>query len=175
MILSLVFSVCIKTFKELVFPYEELFLTKEILQCNEIEQKFEYNQVEQNKPNSMLIFLHYLCMVLSWFMNICHISHKCSKKQHLSIKMPVFLSKSVSSLTHGSIIRTGIKCMKIPLQKSIQFGMALKQNTTQYKQKIEIFLAIRPPTSRKPDSCFQFVRKDKNRIKANLQLNLQKL
>ena len=29
-------------------------------------------------------------------------------------------------LYHGTIIRTGIKCKKIPLQKSIEFGMVLK-------------------------------------------------
>ena len=27
---------------------------------------------------------------------------------------------------HGTIIRTGTTCKKIPLQKSIEFGMALK-------------------------------------------------
>ena len=29
-------------------------------------------------------------------------------------------------INHGTIIRTGITCKKIPLQNSIEFGMALK-------------------------------------------------
>ena len=46
---------------------------------------------------------------------------------------------------HGTIIRTVITCKKIPLEMSIEFGMALKQSATRYKQKTEIFLVIRPP------------------------------
>ena len=42
------------------------------------------------------------------------------------------------------------------------------ENSTRYEQKTEIFLVTRPPTCWKPDSCFWFARKDKNRIKANL-------
>ena len=53
--------------------------------------------------------------------------------------------------------------------------MSLKQSATRYKQKTEIFLAIRPPTYWKPDSCFWVIRKGKKRIKANLLLNLQEL
>ena len=52
---------------------------------------------------------------------------------------------------------------------SIEFGMALKQRATRYKQKTEIFLVTRPPT------CFWFIRKDKKRIKANLYINLWEL
>ena len=58
---------------------------------------------------------------------------------------------------------------------STEFGTALKQSTTRYKQKAEIFLVTRPPTCCKPDSCFWFLRKDKKRIKTNMQLNLQEL
>ena len=36
---------------------------------------------------------------------------------------------------HGTLIGTGIKCKKIPLLKSIEFGMALKQSLTHFKQK----------------------------------------
>ena len=42
-------------------------------------------------------------------------------------------------LNHGIITRTGITCKKIPLQKSIEFGMALKQSTTHYKKKQKYF------------------------------------
>ena len=38
-------------------------------------------------------------------------------------------------LSHGTIIRTGITCKKIPLQRPIEFGMTLKQSATRYKQK----------------------------------------
>ena len=38
-------------------------------------------------------------------------------------------SHSCTKLSHGAIIRTGITC------KSIEFGMALKQSATRYKQK----------------------------------------
>ena len=44
---------------------------------------------------------------------------------------------------HGAIIRTGITCKKIPLTKSIEFGMALKYSATRFKQKAEIFLVTR--------------------------------
>ena len=44
------------------------------------------------------------------------------------------------------MIRTGITSKKISLKKSIEFGMALKQSATRYKQKTEIFLVTRPPT-----------------------------
>ena len=46
---------------------------------------------------------------------------------------------------------------------------------TRYKQKTEIFLITRPPNSCKYDSCFWFVRKDKERIKANLYINLMEI
>ena len=42
--------------------------------------------------------------------------------------------------------RTGIKCKKIPLQKFIEFDMALKKSATRYKQKAKVFLVTRPPT-----------------------------
>ena len=42
-------------------------------------------------------------------------------------------------LIHGTIIRTGIKHKKIPLQRSIEFGMALKKSATRYKQKQKHF------------------------------------
>ena len=41
---------------------------------------------------------------------------------------------------HGTIIQTGITCKKIPLKKSIEFGMALKQSATRYKQKTDSLL-----------------------------------
>ena len=47
---------------------------------------------------------------------------------------------------HGTIMRTGITCKKIPLSKSIEFGIALKWSATHYKQKTEIFLITRPAT-----------------------------
>ena len=50
-------------------------------------------------------------------------------------------------IRHGAIIRTGITGKKIPLYKSIEFGMPLKESATRYKQKIEIFLVTRPSTS----------------------------
>ena len=49
-------------------------------------------------------------------------------------------------LNHGTIIRTGITCKKIPLEKSIEFDMALKWSATRYKQETEIFVVTRPPT-----------------------------
>ena len=73
---------------------------------------------------------------------------------------------------YGIIIQTGTTCKEIPSWKSIEFGMALKYSVTHYKQKTEIFLGTRPPTCRKPNSYFWFVRKNKKRIKENLQLNL---
>ena len=33
---------------------------------------------------------------------------------------------ATKTTTHGTITRTGITCKKIPLQKFIEFGMALK-------------------------------------------------
>ena len=78
---------------------------------------------------------------------------------------------SLFSSYHGTIIRTEITCKEIPLQVSIEFGMALKQSATRYKQKTEIFLITRLPTCWKPDSWF-WLRKGKKRIKANLQLDL---
>ena len=50
-------------------------------------------------------------------------------------------------LTHCWLQQKGITCKKIPLQKFIEFGMALKQNMTHFKQKTEIFLATRLPNS----------------------------
>ena len=44
------------------------------------------------------------------------------------------------------LIRTGITCKKVPLEKSIEFGMASKSSATRYKQKTEIFLVTRPQT-----------------------------
>ena len=44
-----------------------------------------------------------------------------------------------------NIIRTGTTCKKIPLQKSIEFGMALKYSAF-FKQKTGIFLVTRSPT-----------------------------
>ena len=46
---------------------------------------------------------------------------------------------------------------------------------TRYKQKTEIFLVTRPTNSWKSGSCFWFVRKGKERIKANLYLNLMEI
>ena len=46
-------------------------------------------------------------------------------------------------LYYGTIIPTGITCKKIPLKKSVEFGIALKQS---YKQKTETFLVNRSPT-----------------------------
>ena len=43
------------------------------------------------------------------------------------------------------------------------------------KNKKEIFLVTTSRTCCKPDFCFWFVRKDKNRIKANFTLNLWEL
>ena len=37
-------------------------------------------------------------------------------------------------------MRTGITCNKIPLQKSIEFDIPLKQSATRYKQKQKDFL-----------------------------------
>ena len=76
---------------------------------------------------------------------------------------------------HGTILREGTKCKKIFLSKSIQFGIPLKQSTTCFKQKTEIFLVTRHQLAEKFDSCFQFLRKDKKGIKENLLLNLQQL
>ena len=36
---------------------------------------------------------------------------------------------------HGTIIRTGTTCKKVPLQKSIEFGMALKQSAARNKKQ----------------------------------------
>ena len=38
------------------------------------------------------------------------------------------------------MIQTRITYQKIPSQKSVEFGMALKQSATRYKQKQENFL-----------------------------------
>ena len=46
----------------------------------------------------------------------------------------------VTASDYGTILRTGITCKKIPLQKSIELGMDLKWSTTRYKQKTEYFL-----------------------------------
>ena len=69
---------------------------------------------------------------------------------------------------HGTIIQTGITCKKIPSQRFIEFNMVLKKNSTHHKLKAEIFLLTRPPTCRKPDPCLWFVRRGKQRVKANL-------
>ena len=69
---------------------------------------------------------------------------------------------------NGTIIRTGTTWRKNPLEKSIEFGVALKQIATHYKQKTEIFLVNRLLTCWNPDCCFWFERKYKKRINANL-------
>ena len=38
-------------------------------------------------------------------------------------------------MDHGTIIRTGITCKKIPLEKSIEFGIALKKGQKEGKNK----------------------------------------
>ena len=53
---------------------------------------------------------------------------------------------SNACLKQGTIIRTGITCKQIPLQKSTQFGMTLKYRPIHYKQKTEISLVTRPLT-----------------------------
>ena len=60
----------------------------------------------------------------------------------------------VNNFRHGTIMRTGITCKEIPLEKSIEFGMAFKKSATRYKQRAEILLDIRLPTCWKPDSIF---------------------
>ena len=39
---------------------------------------------------------------------------------------------SKTRTNHATIVQTGVTCKKIPLQKSIEFGMALKQSATCY-------------------------------------------
>ena len=53
------------------------------------------------------------------------------------------------SFYFGTIIRTRITCKKIPLLKSIEFGITLKKSATHNKQKVKIFLATRPLTCSK--------------------------
>ena len=74
------------------------------------------------------------------------------REKALSNESPALTKKSnmgisvVGTSNHGTIMRTGITCKKIPLQKSIEFGMGLKQSATYYKQNPEIFVVTRPPT-----------------------------
>ena len=58
------------------------------------------------------------------------------------------------SFYFGTIIRTRITCKKIPLLKSIEFGIALKKSTAHNKQKVKIFLVTRPLTCSKLDFYF---------------------
>ena len=71
---------------------------------------------------------------------------KVNSKFGLKIKEALHINWRAPNLNHGTIIRTAISCGKIPLQKSIEFGMVLKYSATRYKQKTEIFLVTRPPT-----------------------------
>ena len=84
------------------------------------------------------------------------------------------------SFYFGTIIRTRITCKKIPLLKSIEFGIALKKSAAHNKQKVKIFLITRPLTCSKLDFYFFLfyyffswggggvIRKDKKRINVNL-------
>ena len=58
------------------------------------------------------------------------------------------------SFYFGTIIRTRITCKKIPLLKSIEFGIALKKSAAHNKQKVKIFLITRPLTCSKLDFYF---------------------
>ena len=45
---------------------------------------------------------------------------------HTDPTTDLFIYLEIHNFKHGTIIRTGITCKKIPLQKSIEFGMVLK-------------------------------------------------
>ena len=44
--------------------------------------------------------------------------------------------KILVMLAHGIIIRTGITCKEIPLEKSFEFAIPLKWSATHYLQKL---------------------------------------
>ena len=74
---------------------------------------------------------------------------------------------------HDIVLYTGISCHNF-LYKSLLRSVWLRR-VSHCKQKIEIFVATRPPTWLKLDFCSWFQKQDKNLIKTNLPLILSAL
>ena len=81
----------------------------------------------------------------------------------------IFIKHSrVIQALHGTTIPAGITCEKILSERSVEFGISLKQIAAGYKQNAETFLATRSLTCRKFDSCFLFLQEYKTGMTANL-------
>ena len=83
-----------------------------------------------------------------------------------ALLMHVQLDTSSFRNKHKTIIRTGRTCKNSFIRVyRIRYAFEVKQNS-------KIFLATRSSTCWRFDSCFQFLRKSKIGVKANLQLTL---
>ena len=51
-----------------------------------------------------------------------------------------------TNYNYGTVIQTGTACQKIPLQKSIEFAIALKDILTHFKQEAIVFVVTRQLT-----------------------------
>ena len=96
------------------------------------------NHIEQNSPKISTSIQHTNQYVISSVNVNQHID-----PTHQPIHQCISECKPTRWSNHGTIIRTGITCKKIPLQKSIEFAMALKLSTTRYKQKKQKYFPLK--------------------------------